>query len=45
MVDMALYLAKAHGRNRTYGVQRFGDPAQVCGEELEELDSSRTKYD
>ncbi len=36
MVDMALYLAKAHGRNRAYGVQGFGGPAQVCVEEIEQ---------
>ncbi|CAN7225861.1 diguanylate cyclase [Massilia sp. LjRoot122] len=36
MVDMALYLAKSHGRNRAYGVQGFGDPAQVCVEEIEQ---------
>ncbi|MFN3792947.1 diguanylate cyclase domain-containing protein [Massilia sp.] len=36
LVDMALYLAKAHGRNRAYGVQGFGDPSQVCVEEIEQ---------
>ncbi|VXC60465.1 diguanylate cyclase domain-containing protein [Massilia sp. 9I] len=36
LVDMALYLAKAHGRNRAYGVQGFGDPQQVCMEEIEQ---------
>lgn len=36
LVDMALYLAKAHGRNRAYGVQGFGDPAEVCMEEIEQ---------
>jgi diguanylate cyclase (GGDEF)-like protein len=36
LVDMALYLAKAHGRNRAYGVQGFGDPAQVRVEEIEQ---------
>ncbi len=36
LVDMALYLAKAHGRNRAYGVQGFGDPQQVCVEEIEQ---------
>ncbi|RZA30925.1 MAG: diguanylate cyclase [Lysobacteraceae bacterium] len=36
LVDMALYLAKAHGRNRAYGVQGFGDPDQVCMEEVEQ---------
>jgi diguanylate cyclase (GGDEF)-like protein len=35
MVDMALYLAKSHGRNRAYGLQGFSDPAQVCLEEIE----------
>ncbi|WP_281910185.1 tetratricopeptide repeat-containing diguanylate cyclase [Massilia varians] len=35
LVDMALYLAKAHGRNRAYGVQGFGDASQVCVEEIE----------
>ncbi|WP_036244915.1 diguanylate cyclase domain-containing protein [Massilia sp. BSC265] len=36
LVDMALYLAKSHGRNRAYGVQGFGDPSQVCVEEIEQ---------
>jgi len=36
MVDMALYLAKSHGRNRAYGVQGFGDPARVNMEEIEQ---------
>ncbi|MCC2971054.1 diguanylate cyclase domain-containing protein [Massilia sp. IC2-476] len=36
IVDMALYLAKAHGRNRAYGVQGFGDPARVDMEEIEQ---------
>lgn len=36
VVDMALYLAKGHGRNRAYGVQGFGDPSQVCVEEIEQ---------
>ena len=36
VVDMALYLAKAHGRNRAYCVRGFGDPAQVCLEEIEQ---------
>jgi diguanylate cyclase (GGDEF)-like protein len=36
LVDMALYLAKAHGRNRAYGLQGFGDARQVCMEEIEE---------
>ena len=36
LVDMALYLAKSHGRNRAYGVQGFGDPAQVRVEEIEQ---------
>ena len=36
LVDMALYLAKAHGRNRAYGLQGFGDASQVCVEEIEQ---------
>jgi len=36
IVDMALYLAKSHGRNRAYGVQGFGDPARVNLEEIEQ---------
>ncbi len=36
VVDMALYLAKAHGRNRAYCVRGFGDPAQVCLEDIEQ---------
>ena len=36
IVDMALYLAKAHGRNRAYGVQGFADPGQVCIEDVEQ---------
>ncbi|QOY93783.1 GGDEF domain-containing protein [Massilia sp. UMI-21] len=36
MVDMALYLAKSHGRNRAYGVQGFGNPAEVRMEEIEQ---------
>ena len=36
LVDMALYLAKAHGRNRAYGLQGFGDPGRVCMEEVEQ---------
>ena len=36
IVDMALYLAKAHGRNRAYGVQGFADPSQVCIEDVEQ---------
>lgn len=36
VVDMALYLAKAHGRNRAYGVQAFGDPSQVSVDEIEQ---------
>lgn len=36
LVDMALYLAKAHGRNRAYGLQGFSDASQVCVEEVEQ---------
>lgn len=36
MVDMALYLAKAHGRNRAYGVEGFGETQQVSVEEIEQ---------
>lgn len=36
LVDMALYLAKAHGRNRAYGVLGFGDTSQVSVEEIEQ---------
>lgn len=36
MVDMALYMAKSHGRNRAYGVQGFADAGQVCMEDIEQ---------
>ena len=36
IVDMALYLAKAHGRNRAYGVLGFAEPSQVCIEDVEQ---------
>ena len=36
IVDMALYLAKAHGRNRAYGVQGFAEPSRVCIEDVEQ---------
>ena len=36
IVDMALYLAKAHGRNRAYGVQGFAEPSQVCIADVEQ---------
>jgi diguanylate cyclase (GGDEF)-like protein len=36
LADMALYLAKAHGRNRAYGLQGFSDSSQVCVEEIEQ---------
>lgn len=35
-VDMALYLAKSHGRNQACGVQGFGDLSQVSVEEIEQ---------
>ncbi|UVW28074.1 GGDEF domain-containing protein [Massilia sp. H6] len=36
VVDMALYLAKAHGRNRAYCVRSLGDPAEVSLEDIEQ---------
>ena len=36
LVDMALYLAKSHGRNRAYGVRGFADPDGVSIDEIEE---------
>ena len=33
---MALYLAKAHGRNRAYGVRGFANFAQTSMENLEQ---------
>ena len=36
MVDMALYLAKAHGRNRAYGVRGFANFAQTTMESIEQ---------
>ncbi|OON60843.1 GGDEF domain-containing protein [Massilia sp. KIM] len=35
LVDMALYLAKSHGRNRAYGVRGFADPHKACIDEIE----------
>jgi diguanylate cyclase (GGDEF)-like protein len=35
LVDMALYLAKAHGRNRAYGVCGFPNPENTPIEEIE----------
>jgi len=36
LVDMALYLAKSHGRNRAYGVRGFADPDKACIDEIEQ---------
>ena len=36
LVDMALYLAKSHGRNRAYGVRGFADPDHVSIDEIEQ---------
>ncbi|SFL69808.1 GGDEF domain-containing protein [Rugamonas rubra] len=36
LVDMALYLAKAHGRNRAYGVRGFHNFAQTSMEAIEQ---------
>lgn len=35
LVDMALYLAKSHGRNRAYGVRGFAQDGGVCIDEIE----------
>jgi diguanylate cyclase (GGDEF)-like protein len=35
VVDMALYLAKSHGRNRAYGVQGFADQEAACIDDIE----------
>jgi diguanylate cyclase (GGDEF)-like protein len=36
LVDMALYLAKGHGRNRAYGVQGFAPDTSMTMEEIEQ---------
>lgn len=36
LVDMALYLAKAHGRNRAYGVRGFSNFEQTSMEDIEQ---------
>jgi diguanylate cyclase (GGDEF)-like protein len=36
LVDMALYLAKGHGRNRAYGVQGFGHETAMSMEQIEQ---------
>ncbi|ALK98711.1 diguanylate cyclase [Massilia sp. WF1] len=36
LVDMALYLAKGHGRNRAYGVQGFAHDTSMSMEEIEQ---------
>lgn len=36
LVDMALYLAKSHGRNRAYGVQRFDNFQNTTMEAIEQ---------
>jgi diguanylate cyclase (GGDEF)-like protein len=36
LVDMALYLAKGHGRNRAYGVRDFANFEQTSMEEVEQ---------
>jgi len=36
LVDMALYLAKGHGRNRAYGVQRLAGDTRMTMEQIEQ---------
>nr|WP_229219629.1 GGDEF domain-containing protein [Duganella sp. BJB1802] len=36
LVDMALYLAKSHGRNRAYGVRGFGNVEETSMEAIEQ---------
>lgn len=36
LVDMALYLAKSHGRNRAYGVRGFADPGRASIDAIEQ---------
>jgi len=36
LVDMALYMAKGHGRNRAYGLRGFSGTAQTSMEEIEQ---------
>ena len=36
LVDMALYMAKGHGRNRAYGVRGFADFGRTSMEEVEQ---------
>ncbi len=36
LVDMTLYLAKAHGRNRAYGVQAFNNIERISMEAIEQ---------
>jgi diguanylate cyclase (GGDEF)-like protein len=36
LVDMALYLAKGHGRNRAYGVQRLAADTRMSMEQIEQ---------
>jgi len=36
LVDMALYMAKGHGRNRAYGLRGFSGMAQTSMEEIEQ---------
>lgn len=36
LVDMALYLAKSHGRNRAYGVRGFANFAHTSMEHIEQ---------
>ncbi|MCC2963343.1 diguanylate cyclase [Massilia sp. IC2-278] len=36
LVDMALYMAKGHGRNRAYGLRGFSGLAQTSMEEIEQ---------
>jgi predicted signal transduction protein with EAL and GGDEF domain len=36
LVDMALYLAKGHGRNRAYGVQGFARDTGMSMEQIEQ---------
>jgi len=36
LVDMALYMAKGHGRNRAYGLRGFNNLAEASMEEIEQ---------
>ena len=36
LADMALYMAKSHGRNRAYGVRGFADPERASIDQIEQ---------